>query len=291
MRICCQIHRTITCLSWIGVCAGCAGESCPQQGPQLPLLLPPVLPLLLPPLVLDTKQADNKHRACIAAAATAIKTMQPCCFLVMLPLLAQLPPSCCQCQAGQQKTLLPLQQLQCDLLSLLDAKQVHSKCRACTAAAQQCRCHFQMRDHTSIPTTGRQIRSPFPPSPPPHRSPIPFAAVRAPLMPASKPPVVNWVNMRPLDWRLALRDSGLMPIRRLLACSSPPPKSACYPSHSVAACLHAPSCRIFVLLTCNGASRRLNPIKMWPPGRPLTLHARAGVLIGLCVCLQNTFCV
>jgi len=83
-----------------------------------------------------------------------------------------------------------------------------------------------MRDHTSIPTTGRQIRSPFPPSPPPHRSPIPFAAVRAPLMPASKPPVVNWVNMRPLDWRLALRDSGLMPIWRLLACSSPPPKSA-----------------------------------------------------------------
>ena len=107
-------------------------------------------------------------------------------------------------------------------LSSLDAKQVHDECRACTAAARQCRRRFQMRDHMSIPTIGRQSCSPPPLSLPPHRPPIPFAAVRAPLVPASKPPVVNWVNMRPLDWCLALRESGLMPIWRLLACLFPP---------------------------------------------------------------------
>jgi hypothetical protein len=55
-----------------------------------------------------------------------------------------------------------------------------------------------------------------------------------------------------------------------ISTSSSPPNSACRPPHCVAACLHAPSCLIFVLLTCNGVFRRLNPIKMWPPGRPLT---------------------
>jgi hypothetical protein len=38
------------------------------------------------------------------------------------------------------------------------------------------------------------------------------------------------------------------------------------------------------------ASARLNPVKMWPPGRPLALHTLAGVLIGSCVCRQNTGC-
>jgi hypothetical protein len=79
-----------------------------------------------------------------------------------------------------------------------------------------------MRDHGSIPTRGRQSRSLAPLSPPPHHPRIPFAAVRAPLAPASSPPVVNRVKMWPLCWRLALRNSGLMPICCLLACLSPP---------------------------------------------------------------------
>ena len=79
-----------------------------------------------------------------------------------------------------------------------------------------------MRDHGSIPTIGRQSRSPAPLAPLPHHPPILFAAVRAPLAPAVLPPAVNWVKMWPLGRRLALRDSGLMLIRRLLTRLLPP---------------------------------------------------------------------
>jgi hypothetical protein len=79
-----------------------------------------------------------------------------------------------------------------------------------------------MRDHGSIPTIGRQSCSPAPLAPPPHQPPISFSAVRAPLAPASFPPVVNRIKMWPLGRRLALGDSSLMPICCLLARLLPP---------------------------------------------------------------------
>ncbi len=89
-------------------------------------------------------------------------------------------------------------------------------------SAGHCHRHLQMKDHRSIPTIGCQSRSPAPLSPPPHHPLIPFTAVQAPLEPASLPSVVNRVKMWPLGQRLALRDSGLMPMCRLLALLSPP---------------------------------------------------------------------
>ena len=78
---------------------------------------------------------------------------------------------------------------------VVEAKQADDECRACATAASQCRLHVQMRDHGSIPTIGRQSCSPAPLLLPPHHPLILFAAVQAPLVPASLPPIVNWVKM------------------------------------------------------------------------------------------------
>ncbi len=178
-------------------------------------------------------------------------------------------------------------------MSLLDAKQVHDECRACLH-----RRHSTMP--TSLPDEGPHVYS--------HdRSPklITPSFVIAPSPPSnsvcSSPSSVGACLQAPsrqLGQHEAARLASCAAQKRsnadsALAClsiatSSSPPNSACRPPCYVAACLHAPSCHVFVLLTCNGVSRRLNPIKVWPPGRPLTLHARTGVLIGLCVCRQNT---
>jgi hypothetical protein len=140
-----------------------------------------------PPLVVNVKQeANNKRRAC---AATVTATMRP----VVIASVAS-----------------PL---------VVNAKQADDERWACAAVARRCHRLVQtrVRDHWSIPTIARQSCSPAPQSPPPHHPSIPFATVRAPLAPASLPSVVNRVKMWPLGWQLALRDSGLMPIRRLLA--------------------------------------------------------------------------
>jgi len=142
-----------------------------------------------PPLVVNVKQADNECRAC---AATVTIIIQP--FVVV-------------------SVAFPL---------VVDAKQADDERRVCAAAARRCHRRVQMRDHGSIPTIACQSRSPAPLSPPPHHPLIPFTAVQAPLEPASLPSVVNRVKMWPLGRRLALRDSGLMLIHRLLARLLPP---------------------------------------------------------------------
>jgi hypothetical protein len=147
-----------------------------------------LLPLLPPPLAVNVKQADKKRQAC---AATVTTTMR----LFAVSYVAS-----------------PLD---------VNDKQADDERRACAAATRRCRCRLQMRDHGFIPTMSP---SPAPLSPPPHHPLIPSVAVRASLVPASLPPVVNGINMWPLGWRRALHDSGssLMPIRRLLARLSPP---------------------------------------------------------------------
>ena len=194
-----------------GVCAGSA-HLLPPVTDRLPILsltlmptrpatnarpAPPPMPApchrnnapVVPPLVVNVKQANNKCQAC---ATTVTTTIQP--FVI----------------ASVASSLV------------VNDKQADDERWACAAVARQCRRRVQMRDHRSIPMITRQSHSPDPLSPPPHHPPIPFATVRAPLAPASLPSVINQVNMWPLGWRLALLNSGLMPIRRLLSCLSPP---------------------------------------------------------------------
>ena len=168
-----------------------------QAGNKRRSALPPLPPChrdnapVAPLLVVSVKQANNERQAC---AATVTATMRPfCCWLCCFP-------SCRRCQAGRRRTL--------------------GLRRRRSTMPPSC----PDEGPRVYPPIARQSRSPAPLSPPHYHHPIPFATVRAPLAPASSPSasVVNRVKMWPLGRRLALRDSGLMPIRRLLARLSPP---------------------------------------------------------------------
>lgn len=81
----------------------------------------PVAPSCLP-LVATAKQANNKCRACAAAAATTTRTMWPCgrcsCCPSMLPSPLSSTPSGLKTNTELMPPPLPPQQHQCDLVAL-----------------------------------------------------------------------------------------------------------------------------------------------------------------------------
>ena len=165
---------------------------------------------------------------------------------------------------------------------VIDAKQANNEDQAYSTASQQYHQCIQIRDQMSPPTIGRQCR--FVVCPPLCHRPLSALRFRLPQSdlccrlpphPQSSHQSGHNVATRLVAGTACLWSNAdtLLAHPSVVAASSLPTNSAYRHPRSVAACLHAPSCCIFVSLTHNGASGKLDRVKMWPLGWRLAMHA------------------